>query len=93
MFDIVNDPGETRDLKAENPVQFQHMLNLYQRYAEENGVLPVPDHYSQDMEIALKMIQNQIGDEIIIYILVGATMVLFALFGWQRKKFMDKSPK
>jgi arylsulfatase/uncharacterized sulfatase len=93
MFDIVNDPGETKDLKAENPAQFQHMLNLYQRYAEENGVLPVPDHYSQDMEIALKMVQNQIGDEIIIYILVGITMVVFALFGWQRRKFMDRSPK
>jgi thiamine pyrophosphokinase len=69
------------------------MLNLYQQYAEENGVLPVPDHYSQDMEIALKMVQNQIGDEIIIYILVGITMVVFALFGWQRKKFMDTRPK
>jgi arylsulfatase/uncharacterized sulfatase len=93
LFDIVNDPGETKDLKAENPAQFQHMLNLYQRYAEENGVLPVPDHYNQDMEIALKMVQNQIGDEIIIYILVGITLGVFALFGWQRKKFMDKSPK
>jgi hypothetical protein len=69
------------------------MLNLYQQYAEENGVLPVPDHYNQDMEIALKMVQKQRGDEIIIYILVGITLVGFALFGWQRKKFMDKSPK
>jgi arylsulfatase/uncharacterized sulfatase len=93
MFDIVNDPGETKDLKAENPVQFQHLLNLYQRYAEENGVLPVPDHYSQDMEIGLKMIQKQAGDEIVIYSLVGITMVVFALFGWQRKQLMDKSPK
>jgi arylsulfatase/uncharacterized sulfatase len=93
LFDIVNDPGETKDLKAENPVLFQHMLNLYQQYAEENGVLPVPDHYSQDIEIALKMLQKQRGDEIIIYILVGITMVVFALFGWQRKQLMDKSPK
>ena len=87
LFDIVNDPGETQDLKAENPGKFQHMLNLYQRYVEENRVLPVPDHYNQDTEVALKMIQIQRGDEIIIFTLVGITMVVFALFGWQRKKF------
>jgi hypothetical protein len=39
------------------------------------------------------MIQKQAGDEIVIYSLVSITMVVFALFGWQRKQLMDKSPK
>jgi arylsulfatase A-like enzyme len=93
MFDIVNDPGETTDLKAQDPVRFQYMLNLYQRYTDEKGVLPVPDHYSQNNELYQKTIRKSIGDTLTVFILVGLTAGIFALFGWQREKLMNKSPK
>ena len=87
LFDIVNDPGETRDLKAQNPVQFQKMLNLYQRYEDDNGVLPVPDHYILGNEINQKGIRINAGENLTIVLFVGLTVGIFSLFGWQRKKY------
>ncbi len=86
LFDIVNDPGETIDLKAQNPSQFQHMLNLYQRYAEENGVQPVPAHHTANGDIVQKVMRKQIGDQLVILILTVFTVGIFAVFGWQQKK-------
>ena len=86
LFDIVNDPGETIDLKAQNPAQFQHMLNLYQRYTAENGVQSVPDNYTSTSEIAQKSIRNQMGDQLVTWILTVLTVGIFAVFGWQQKK-------
>lgn len=85
LFDIVNDPGETIDLKVQNPVQFQHMLNLYQQYADEKGVLHVPDHYSQNNELEQKVMRMMFGDILAILTFVGLTTGGFALFAWQRK--------
>lgn len=93
MYDIVNDPGETTDLKALNSVQFQRMLNLYGRYAKENGVQSVPDHYDQRMEINLKTLRNSAGHNVLIYILVSVTLLIFGMFGWQRKKFLSREDK
>ena len=86
LFDIVNDPGETIDLKAQNPDQFQHMLNLYQRYTAENGVQPVPDHHTSNNDIAQKVMRNQIGNQLVTLILTGSTVGIFAIFGWQHKR-------
>ncbi len=86
LFDITNDPGETMDLKAQNPSQFQHMLNLYQRYAEENSVQPVPEFYTPSNEVGQKLIRKQIGDQLVIWILTLLTLGIFTLFGLQRKK-------
>ena len=86
LFDIVNDPGETIDLKAQNPAQFQHMLNLYQRYTAENGVQPVPDNYTSTSEITQKSIRNQMGDQLVALILTVFTVAIFAVLGWQQKK-------
>ena len=43
LFDIVKDPGETRDLRGVMPAQFQSMLTAYERYAVDNKVLPMPE--------------------------------------------------
>lgn len=85
LFDIVNDPGETIDLKAQNPDQFQHMLNLYQRYMAGNGVQPVPDHYTSSGEIGQKKMRKQMGDQLATLILTVLTVGIFAVFGWQQK--------
>ena len=85
LFDIVDDPGETIDLKAQNPAQFQHMLNLYQRYTAENGVQPVPDHHSSPGEVVQKIMRKQWGEQLVTLILTGLTVGIFAVLGWQQK--------
>jgi len=50
LYNIVTDPGETRDLAREMPERLQQMLEQYEIYATENGVLPVPAHYDQTFQ-------------------------------------------
>lgn len=45
LFDIVADPGETRDLSAAQPERFRAMQAAYARWAEVNGVLEMPEGY------------------------------------------------
>lgn len=39
LFDLSEDPSEQRDLSAENPDKTAEMISLWDRYAEENGVV------------------------------------------------------
>ncbi len=89
LYDIVSDPGETTDLRAENPAQFQHMLNLYERYTTENGVQPVPDHYVQMHEVLNQMIRNNYADQVLVWLLVALTVGVFALFRRQRTTYRN----
>ncbi|MCK8061699.1 MULTISPECIES: arylsulfatase [unclassified Fusibacter] len=93
LFDIVNDPGETKDLKYDNPVQFQHMMNLYQRYTKEKGVLPVPDNYNQIYEVSQKIGRKKLGNTLVVLILVFLTTSIFALFGRQKKILYKETEK
>lgn len=45
LYDIVADPGETRDLSARYPERFRAMQAAYARWAERNGVLDMPAGY------------------------------------------------
>jgi arylsulfatase len=39
LFDLANDPGETKDLHADNPKQLQHLLKMWDEYEEEVGII------------------------------------------------------
>jgi arylsulfatase/uncharacterized sulfatase len=47
LFNIVDDPGETVDVSASQPLRFQRMLSRYEQYRRNSGVVPVPPGYSQ----------------------------------------------
>ena len=51
LYHIESDPGETKDLAAEKPELFQKMLAAYKAYAEEVGVIEMPDWYSAEGEV------------------------------------------
>ena len=46
LYDVTNDPGETRDLATQEPARFDKLMADYEAYARENGVLEVPDGYT-----------------------------------------------
>jgi arylsulfatase A-like enzyme len=48
LFNIVTDPGETKDLKQEMPERFSDMMAAYRSYAADNNVLPVPEGYTKN---------------------------------------------
>lgn len=50
LFDLANDPGETRDLALEQPARLTELKTEWDRYAREVGVImptPALDHYKQ----------------------------------------------
>jgi arylsulfatase len=46
LYDIKKDPGETRPLEAEQPERLQKMIDIFERYAKEKGIVPVADDWS-----------------------------------------------
>ena len=56
LYDIVRDPGETRDLAALKPARLQTMLSAYKRYVRENRVLEVPAGYSHTKQLLINAV-------------------------------------
>ena len=51
LYDIVRDPGETRDLAAAMPGLFQTMQADYAAFAARDQVLPMPAGYTAAEQI------------------------------------------
>ncbi|MFX5991189.1 hypothetical protein ABTF02_18405, partial [Acinetobacter baumannii] len=51
LYDIVRDPGETRDLGNILPDQMRAMIADYQAYARRDQVLPMPPGYTAAAQI------------------------------------------
>jgi arylsulfatase/uncharacterized sulfatase len=45
LFNLRQDPGETRDLQSTEPAMFATMRAAYDKYAQDYGVLPVPEGF------------------------------------------------
>jgi arylsulfatase A-like enzyme len=58
LYDIVNDPGETKDLQARLPDVFKAMQADYAAYAKANQVLPMPDGYEPTHQVLVNAIVN-----------------------------------
>ncbi|AZQ60910.1 arylsulfatase [Flammeovirga pectinis] len=46
LYNVVNDPSETKDLQADQPERFKKMLALYKGYAEKNHLMEVADDWN-----------------------------------------------
>ena len=55
LYDIVRDPGETRDLAAEQPARFAEMLADYDAYAKAVGAAEIPEGFSADRQVAANL--------------------------------------
>lgn len=55
LFDVVADPGETRDLRQRMPVEFAAMQKDYRVWADAHGVLPVPEGYNPVWQVTINM--------------------------------------
>jgi len=43
LYNLKNDPGETRDLVKENPRKLKELMALWDRYARQDGVILTGD--------------------------------------------------
>ncbi|MEP0391885.1 MAG: arylsulfatase [Erythrobacter sp.] len=76
LFNIVKDPGETKDLAASEPQRFQRMLGHYEQYRRDNKVAPVPEGYSQMRQIVLNALL-QSRKNVIAFLLTLLVLVPF----------------
>ncbi len=57
LYDIVADPGETRDLSEQQPALKAELMAAYEAYAAREGVIPVPDDFDAGREISQRGLQ------------------------------------
>ena len=81
LYDIVNDPGETQDLKERMPEAFALMQAQYATYAQANGVLPMPEGYDPMWQVQVNAFFNVYVDRLKWPVLAFRVVVLF-LGGW-----------
>ena len=82
LYDIGTDPGESRDLREAMPERFEQMRARYEAFAEENGVLPVPDGYNYLVQTTLNGLHDRSGPQILVLLL--ALLVLFPFYLFHR---------
>lgn len=82
LYDIVRDPGETRDLAAQMPQQFEAMKRDYEDYARRNGVLPMPEGYDPIRQVEINAFFNVYVPRYRAPVLTVLALVL-AVLGWR----------
>lgn len=60
LYHLASDPGEARDLSAEQPAVFAELLADYQHYQQEVGVLPLPDDFDPFKQVAVNSLRVQL---------------------------------
>lgn len=66
LYNLQQDPGETQAIESQYPAILSDLLSDYERYTQNNGVLPVPDNYDQAKQAgrngAIKRLQATIDN-------------------------------
>lgn len=89
LYDMTTDPGEVTDLKDQHPELFNQMLQDYDRYAKENGVLPMPEGYDP---IDQAFTNSMVNVFIPLFVHWGIPGLLILILGvwWLRKRKVAK---
>ena len=80
LYNIVTDPGETRDLAGQMPQRFERMQALYEQYAVDNGVLPVSPDYDQASQGVYNALKERFTPQILLLVLTFLVLLPFWLF-------------
>jgi len=86
LYNIVTDPGETKDLSAAMPQRLQRMLGLYQQYVVENAVLPVPAGYNDRLQIVFNGLHGRYGRNILLVVFSLVVLLPFYIVYRARNK-------
>ena len=79
LYNIATDPGETEDLASAMPGRLQAMLGLYQQYVNDNGVLPVPKGYNDQLQVAFNGLHDRFGRQILLALLSFVVLLPFCI--------------
>ncbi|MFT5483753.1 MAG: arylsulfatase A-like enzyme [Halieaceae bacterium] len=79
LYNIVSDPGETIDLSIDAPEQMNQLIALYQQYVLDNGVLPVPVGYNDQLQVIYNGLRDRKGPQILLFFLAIVVLLPFYL--------------
>ena len=87
LYDIVRDPGETRDLAADMPQVFAAMQKAYADYAQSHGVLPMPEGYDPIRQVEINAFFNvYVPRYRTAFWLTMGVLVLMGAWLWRRRR-------
>lgn len=75
LYNLAEDPGETKDLKEAEPERFALMMREYESYAATVGALEVPAGYEQMKQLTVNRLHDMRGQ------LVAAALVAAGILG------------
>jgi arylsulfatase A-like enzyme len=93
LYDIAQDPGEVRDLKALMPQRYQRMLSAYKAFERDNKVQPLPPGYSQSGQLAKNFIRDQSRSAVIVGLLTLLVLLPFLVAIRMRRHTLDTQKK
>ena len=77
LYNIISDPGEVIDLKETEPARFQRMLSGYEQFARENGVMPLPQGYTQTGQLLSNFLAERLRVGILVLLLTVLVLLPF----------------
>lgn len=83
LYDLSTDPGETRDLSADQPQVLDRLLRAYTDYAARMGVLPMPEGYDSAQQLE-DNIRDRMVERYGLFLALGAVLIGLALWGMVR---------
>ena len=89
LYDLKNDPGETRDLAGAMPDRFAALMADYRSYAKANGVLEMPAGYTADEQINRYAFERQGKPRLIrLGLWAGGILLLLSalIWNWRRRR-------
>ena len=84
LYNLKNDPGETKDLAQSQPKLFADMIKAYADYTEKMGVLEMGTQYEAQAELTNKI--QAIVREAVQPWVVGFFALLIGFFVWRRRR-------
>ena len=86
LYNIATDPGETNDLSKRMPKRLQEMLDHYQQYVRENGVLPLPANYNPALQGVFNGLLERLRSQILLALIAVLILVPFFIAYRTRKR-------
>ncbi len=77
LFNIVEDPGESRDLASEMPARLQQMLSAYEQYARQNKVLPVAPGFDNYRQLVVNTLHGMLRTPLLVLFLTVLVLLPF----------------
>jgi len=89
LYDIANDPGETRDLSTSNPRAFQTMQSDFAAFAKRDQVLPMPPGYTAPKQVETNGMRDRLWPQLralAVWVAGGLGLLIGGIAAFRRRR-------